>query len=56
MYVIVELNGYRRVQPRRVVGDAQAAARAVRESGLPAHFADLLETGGRVPTLRREGV
>jgi hypothetical protein len=35
------------IELRRVAYDVAAAARAVRESGLPPHFADLLETGGR---------
>ena len=33
----------------RVAYDVAAAARAVRKSGLPPYFADLLETGGRAP-------
>jgi len=55
-YVIVEFNPAPKAEFRRVAYDVAAAARAIRESGLPSHFADLLETGGRVPTLRREGV
>jgi putative phosphoesterase len=54
-YVIVDLGQQPRVEFRRVAYDVRAAARAVRESGLPPHFADMLETGGRVPTPRPEG-
>jgi putative phosphoesterase len=49
-YVILEINRYRRVEFRRVTYDVAAAARGVRESGLPSLFADLLETGGVLPT------
>lgn len=45
-YVILELARQPRLLFRRVAYDVAAAARAVRESGLPPHFADLLETGG----------
>jgi diadenosine tetraphosphatase ApaH/serine/threonine PP2A family protein phosphatase len=45
-YVILELARRPRVVFRRVGYDVAAAVRAVRESGLPQHFADLLETGG----------
>lgn len=48
-YVIADLAGRPRVDFRRVAYDVAAAARAVRESGLPTHFADLLESGGRAP-------
>jgi putative phosphoesterase len=54
-YVLVEFNGYQRVVFRRLAYDVAAAARAVRESGLPAHFADLLETGGAAPRRQLEG-
>jgi predicted phosphodiesterase len=47
-YVILELTRHPRALFRRVSYDVAAAARAVRESGLPAHFADLLESGGLV--------
>ncbi len=47
-YVIAELGPSIQVTFHRVAYDVAAAARAVRESGLPAHFADLLETGGRI--------
>jgi hypothetical protein len=45
-YVILEVARRPKVLLRRVAYDVTAAARAVRESGLPPHFADLLETGG----------
>jgi putative phosphoesterase len=48
-YAVLELNHYRRVEFRRAAYDVAAAARAVRESGLPPHFADLLESGGLAP-------
>jgi putative phosphoesterase len=43
-YVLIEADGDVRVEFRRVEYDVAAAAAAVRESGLPAHFAELLET------------
>lgn len=46
-YVIVELSHSPKVEFRRVAYDVASATRAVRESGLPPHFADLLESGGR---------
>ena len=46
-YVIVDLARRPGVEFRRVAYDVTAAAGAVRESGLPPHFADLLESGGR---------
>jgi putative phosphoesterase len=54
-YVIVEVARRPQVAFRRVAYDVAAAARAVRESGLPPHFGDLLETGG-VPISPPEGV
>jgi putative phosphoesterase len=48
-YVVVELSRSPRIEFRRVSYDVAAAARAVREAGLPAHFADRLETGDHVP-------
>jgi putative phosphoesterase len=54
-YVVLALPGRRagnrfcRAEFRRVAYDVQAAARAVRESGLPPSLADLLESGGRAP-------
>ncbi len=45
-YAIVEMGRRPRVEFRRVAYDVAAAARAVRDSGLPPHFADLLESGG----------
>lgn len=50
------LDQHPQVEFRRVGYNVAEAARAVRESGLPTHFADLLETGGRVPAPRPEGV
>jgi putative phosphoesterase len=55
-YVIVELGRPLQVEFRRVAYDVAAAARAIRASGLPPHFADLLETGGLAPAPRPEGV
>jgi putative phosphoesterase len=51
-YVLLELTRHPRALFRRVPYDVAAAARAVRESGLPELFADLLESGGlvRLPT------
>jgi putative phosphoesterase len=46
VYLLLELARHSRVMFRRVRYDVAAAAQAVRESGLPAHFADLLESGG----------
>ena len=46
-YVLARFGASVEVEFRRVAYDAAAAARAVRVSGLPAHFADLLETGAR---------
>ena len=46
VYAIVEIGRRPRVEFRRVAYDVAAAARAVRDSGLPPHFADLLESGG----------
>jgi putative phosphoesterase len=48
-YVLVRVS-YQRVEVefRRIDYDVLAAASAIRNSDLPAHFADLLETGGRV--------
>ena len=46
-YVILEMGRRPRVEFRRVEYDVAAAARAVRESGLPPRFADMLETGGQ---------
>ena len=45
-YMILETGRRPRVEFRRVEYDVAAAARAVRESGLPPHFADMLESGG----------
>jgi putative phosphoesterase len=43
-YVMFDIDGGVRVEFRRVGYDVAAAAAAVRASGLPAHFAELLET------------
>lgn len=48
-YVVVHLNNMIEVELRRVAYPVAEAARAVRASGLPPHFADLLETGGISP-------
>ncbi|HLF29159.1 MAG TPA: metallophosphoesterase family protein [Anaerolineae bacterium] len=55
-YVLVELTRHPQVEFRRVGYDVAAAARAVRESGLPPHFADLLESGGRAAPPERAAV
>ena len=49
-YLMADFGAKLEVSVRRVAYDVAAAAQAVRESGLPAHFADLLETGGMAPT------
>ncbi|HEX9675005.1 MAG TPA: metallophosphoesterase family protein [Anaerolineales bacterium] len=46
-YVILEMGRRPRVEFRRVEYDVAAAAGAVRNSGLPPRFADMLETGGQ---------
>ena len=43
-YVVLDVDGGVKVEFRRVEYDVAAAAAAVRESGLPDHFAGLLET------------
>jgi predicted phosphodiesterase len=48
-YVLASFGTELDIQLRRVEYDVAAAARAVRESDLPTHFADLLETGGKSP-------
>ena len=48
-YVAADFGSALTISLRRVEYDVAAAAQAVRASGLPAHFADLLETGGRAP-------
>jgi putative phosphoesterase len=45
-YALVDLGRRIQVSYRRVAYDVRAAAEAVRRSGLPEHFADLLQTGG----------
>ncbi len=46
-YVVADFGPALEIRVRRVDYDVTAAAEAVRAAGLPAHFADLLETGGR---------
>jgi putative phosphoesterase len=45
-YVILKTGRRTNVEIHRVRYDEKAAAEAIRESNLPDHFADLLETGG----------
>jgi len=45
-YVLADFGPELRIVVRRVAYDVTAAAQAVRDSGLPPHFADLLESGG----------
>jgi len=45
-YVLADFGPELRLSTRRVAYDVTAAAQAVRASGLPPHFADLLESGG----------
>ncbi len=54
-YVLARLFDRRaEVEFRRVTYDVSAAAAAIRASGLPTHFADLLETGGLDPEHGKE--
>jgi putative phosphoesterase len=46
-YVVADMGAQLDIRLRRVEYDVAAAAQAVRQSGLPEHLADLLETGGR---------
>jgi len=55
-YVILETGRRPRVEFRRVEYDVAAAAGAVRNSGLPPHFAEMLETGGRELSQQPAGV
>lgn len=48
-YVVAAFGKTVDIAVRRVSYDVDAAAQAIRASGLPAHFASLLETGGRAP-------
>jgi putative phosphoesterase len=48
-YVLADFGESLNIAVRRPEYDVAAAAQAVRESGLPTHFADLLETGGVPP-------
>jgi putative phosphoesterase len=52
-YVLADFGETLNITVRRVDYDVAAAAGAVREAGLPAHFAALLETGGRAPVAAR---
>ncbi len=45
-YVMLELGRRPQVSIHRVAYDVEAAARAIRQTELPAHFADLLLSGG----------
>jgi putative phosphoesterase len=54
-YAVVQLGRHPRVEFRRVAYDVAAAARAIRESDLPSHFANLLETGGLAPKMAFQG-
>ena len=45
-YVLADFGSVLKIRLQRVAYDVAAAAQAVRQAGLPAHFADLLETGG----------
>jgi putative phosphoesterase len=45
-YVLLELGRHPKVTLRRVAYDVEAAARAIRETDLPPHFAELLLSGG----------
>jgi putative phosphoesterase len=48
-YVMLELGRRARATFHRVTYDVDAAASAIREADLPAHFADLLVSGGATP-------
>jgi len=45
-YVLLSLKRFPKVEYRRVAYDVKSASRSIRQSGLPAYFADVLETGG----------
>jgi diadenosine tetraphosphatase ApaH/serine/threonine PP2A family protein phosphatase len=45
-YVLLTQKRKPKVEIRRVPYDVASAAQAIRSSGLPPHFADMLETGG----------
>lgn len=55
-YVLADFGSSLEISVRRVAYDVAAAARAVRESGLPVHFADLLETGDRALSSEKAGI
>jgi putative phosphoesterase len=55
-YVIAALGRHSHIEFRRVAYDVAAATKAIRESSLPPHFADLLETGGLAPEQSAAGV
>jgi putative phosphoesterase len=48
-YVLADFGPTLEISIRRVAYDVAAAARAIRASALPTHFADLLETAGVAP-------
>jgi putative phosphoesterase len=48
-YALLKVGGRTNVEIRRVRYDVKAAADAIRETDLPDHFADALETGGATP-------
>lgn len=55
-YVIVDLQLQPKVEFHRVGYDVVSAAQAIRDSGLPPHFAALLESGGILPASQLQGV
>lgn len=55
-YVLIDLAKEPKVEFRRVSYDVELAAQAIRKSGLPPHFADLLTTGGVIPSPQLQGV
>jgi putative phosphoesterase len=55
-YVIAALGRHSHIEFRRVAYDVAAATKAIRESSLPPHFADLLETGGLAAEQSAAGV
>jgi putative phosphoesterase len=52
-YVLLTLKRRSSVHFRRLSYDVQAAAQAVRQSGLPGYFADVLETGDAISAAQR---
>jgi putative phosphoesterase len=55
-YVTLNLGPRPNVTFHRVAYDVAAAAHAIRETGLPPHFADLLQTGGLPSAASTQGV